>query len=137
MCELIRAEQHNKLSLLGLYARVIFVPTIPATFQSLSFLQRWEPTPDEQSGTQFMFSVRLTGPGGFDRVVLPPNRIAIPPPPLPIIQMALTMYGLEFTQQGEYQLATSINETVQSRHTFLVAIPTPDQQRALSLAGFL
>jgi hypothetical protein len=135
LCELIRMESNNKLSLFGLFGHGIFVQQVPVVLPGFAFLQRWEPTADELPGTLFSFSIRLRGPN-LDLEIYPPTNVPVPSPPRPLMQIAVQVQGIPFAQEGDYDLLTSVNNEVRHRETFFIVIPTPQQLRDFALTGF-
>jgi hypothetical protein len=131
LCEIIRSETNNKLSLFGLFGAGLFVPNVPAVIPSLAFLQRWSPTDNEPAGTRVVFSLRLRGPGGVDLIILGPTEVVVPPPPRPLIQVAVQLQGFPVPAEGDYELATIINDEVRNRYTFFAAVPTREQRAHL------
>src|SRR6266536_5494036 len=108
LCELIRPEINNKLSVLGLFGECIFVPSVPTVLSSFAILQRWAPEPNEGPGTRFEMSFELRGPG-LDTIRFAPYEVIVPAPPKPLIQAAVQLQGFPVARTGDYELITFIN----------------------------
>jgi hypothetical protein len=131
LCEMIRAEQNNKLSIMGLFGKGIFLQEIPAMMPSFAVLQRWEPTEAEPAGTRLNFSLRLIAPDGTQLFALPPGEVAVPQPPDPMIQIGFQSQGLLIAARGNYEVVTLIDHVERHRYRFFIDIPTPEQRRQL------
>lgn len=135
VCELIRPERNNKLSLLGVFGKAIFLPRIPTKLASLAFAQRWEPATDELEGTNFVFIFEIRGPG-LETIRPPERRITVGPGPYPQLNIALEVRGFPIAEEGNYEFATFIDGRESNIYEFFVAVPTAEQRQRLQLTGF-
>jgi uncharacterized protein DUF6941 len=58
VCDDIRPERGNKISLMGLYGDTVFVPAFPFVFPKLCILEKWENISDKKD-----FRAELSGEG--------------------------------------------------------------------------
>jgi hypothetical protein len=111
LCEVVRVEANNKLSLLDLFGDSILVPRVPVVLPSLAIIQRWQPTPSEPPGAQFSVAFELRGPG-LAPIRMPAQAVVVPGPPKPLINIIMQLQGLPVAEQGNYQLVTYFNDVL-------------------------
>jgi hypothetical protein len=136
LCDAVRPEANNKLSLLGVFGSAIFVPQVPSQLASLAIVQWWEPVPEEVPGTSIMFAMELRGPG-ITAMRMPEQAMVIPAnagPHRTQLAMVAQIQGFPIAQQGDYQIATFVNGREAHLHTFYAG--TPDNQQRERLIGF-
>ena len=126
LCEIIRPEANNKLSLFGVFGESIFLPQIPTILGSLAILQRWAPTKEEQPGTKFQMSFEVSGPA-MEPIRFDPYDVVVPGPPRPLIQVAFQIQAFKVTVPGDYEIVTFVNRA--ETHRFVFTITVPDQQQ--------
>ena len=135
LCEAIRPEANNKVSLLGLFGNAILVPQIPTQLANLAIIQRWEPAPQDQEGRRFTFAIEIRGPG-LAPIRLQEQQLTVGPGPRPQISVAVQIQGFPILQEGDFQIATYIDGMERHVHTFFIGIPTNELRDALRLVGF-
>ncbi len=136
VCDIIRQEANNKVSLLGVFGRAILVPKIPTQLPSLGFVQRWEPTADEPEGTKLAFTFEIRCPGIELPIKLEGSHTSIGPGPYPYVNIAIQIQGFPIPKQGDYQFVTFIDGQERKVYNFFVGIPTEDQLGRFKLTGF-
>lgn len=132
LCESIRQEVNNKVSLLGVFGQLILVPAIPSTMP-LALFQRWVPGPNEPAGTTFQFGFYGSDPNGDEVMRVPPQQAIVGAGRAPQMLFVVQIYGFPFRAEGEYRIVTEINGRPEHTHVFEVAIPTSDERARFSL----
>ncbi len=122
ICDDIREEVGNKISMMGVYAKDIFVPKFPFTFPKLCFVINYE---NIKGGD--IFSAELLDPSG--------NRIGKKVkggPPEHIkgytrFQFHMIISPVTAKEEGNYKLITLINDDEKSKNEKNFAIKKPDE----------
>jgi hypothetical protein len=110
VCDDIRAETGNKLSLMGLYDNGVVVERTPARLAKLCLFQRWTDAKDIQKLRVELRGEALAGVytiqgeveqdgGGYRKV-----------------QLSLVFSPVEFQATGSFEFATYINDEAQPSH---------------------
>jgi hypothetical protein len=130
LCEIIRPELNNKLSLFGLFGESIFLSEVPAVLPFLAVVQRWAPTANEPAGSRLAMAFELRGPG-LTAIRFALTEVTVPEPPRPLIQAALQLQGLSIVETGDYELLTFIDGVERNSFMFSIAVPTAPQRQTL------
>ena len=122
LCEDIREEVGQKLTLVGVFSREILLTTPPApVIPSIAFVQRWEFSREElQNSPRVRF--RLTGPEGFPAIEVPEQGIARPALSHfePTVNFNLRITPFPTQHRGEYQLRTFFQNREEYRFDFFI-----------------
>ena len=123
LCEDVRPELGNKLSLAGVFGEEMLLPQIPCAVPSFAIMQRWRFSNDEMGRGnlgQFAFEIQL--PEGhanrFPAQMNPPQR-GVNVTTLTFIFRFLNMV---FPQRGEYRFRTFIDGREVSTYRFYVLL---------------
>lgn len=131
ICDAVRPEANQKITVLGLLGDEIFVPQIPTQLASLAFLQKWKPSQNEAAGRSFMFSFEIRVPGAPAPIAIPAQSSTVPPSERPQMNFVLQIQGFPVQQKGEYELRTFIDGQLRYTHTFLIGLPADAQKNKL------
>lgn len=135
LCEVLRQEANNKISLLGVYGEWILVPKIPTRLPTLAFAQRWRPGPGEKEGDTFRCELELSGPG-LTPIRVEAQPLVIGPGPRPQMLIAFQMQAFPLPEEGEYQIRTFMDGLERRAHKFFVSQATKEDVERLKLVGF-
>jgi len=113
ICEDVRLEVNNKLSLMGLFY-AIQVPQLPITLLKLVILNHW-------SGKgQYLSEVRILTPDRSQPVaVSPPSAFQVPPEGF--ADNVTIFANINFTAAGNYIVQTLINSNLYSEQDLIVS----------------
>jgi hypothetical protein len=136
LCEDVRPELGNKLSLMGVFGEEMILPQVPSAVPSFAILQRWRLSdPEVQRGNagQFAFEIQLPE-GHANRFPAPMN------PPNPGVNVTTMSFifkflNMLFPQRGEYRFRTYIDGREANVYRFYVlgANEVPGQQQPQQL----
>lgn len=131
VCDDVRAEQGNKFTLVGFYARSLTLQTIPSTLPKLAFFAQF----DSLSVQGHDLIVRLINPSGTLIFETPRTNLAAPNMDSPVpneYRMAMVVFQvapLTFTDSGVYTVEYEFSEFPPYRVNFFVALqPSPAVQ---------
>ena len=136
LCEAVRQELNNKVSLLGVFGQLIFIPQIPGGLTSLALFQRWLPSANEGPGTTFRFEFSIEGPDRAELLRVPPQQAVVQPGRSPQMLFVIQFQGFPMPSEGEYRIVTLIDGRPQHTHRFNVARPTDEERVRFGLTGF-
>ena len=135
ICENIRQEANNKLSLLGVFGDEVLVARFPYLFPSLAVFQRWSLTPEEHRRGFLVCRLELRPPQG-NPIILPDNRMDLNPAAAHTVQIAIQVGGLSIDGQGDFSVATFFDNAEAHVHRFRIRVPSREEVAQLQLAGF-
>jgi hypothetical protein len=130
ICEDIRPEVGNKVTLAGVFGEEIVLPVIPSALASLAIMQRWRVAEDELNRGVGNFSFAIESPDGhIDRVPIP--QIAAPVRGIYVTIMSFVFKFMNFPirLRGEYKVRTYLNGPEVSCYRFFV-MSAADMQAA-------
>jgi hypothetical protein len=123
ICDAIRPEANQKMSLLGVLGDEIFVPQVPTQLVSLAFFERWKRSEGDIAGQTFRFSFQIGIPGLGAPIVLPERNAVVPDSPRATMNFVAQIQGFPIPQEGIFEFRTLIDG--QQRHVlkFFVGLP--------------
>jgi hypothetical protein len=133
ICEDIRPEMGNKVTLAGVFGEELVLPQVPFQLPSLAIMQRWRLTNEEVDRGVGQFAYELEWPG-HKRNRFPPHQM--PPQKgvnLTTMSFVFKFVGLVLPAAGEYTFRTYLNDREVHSYKFYVVLPAqlvgPQQQR--------
>lgn len=135
ICENIRQEANNKLSLLGVFGDEVLVPHFPHQFQSLAVFQRWSLSEDEYRRGFVTCRVEIRLPEA-DPIILQDSQITLNPAAARSITIAIQVGGLLIQREGSLLIATFFNNQELHVHRFAIRVPSRNEIDQLRLTGF-
>lgn len=135
ICENIRQEANNKLSLLGIFGDEVQVARLPYQFPALAVFQRWTLTPEEHRRGFLICRLELRPPQG-NPIILPDNRMDLNPSAARTVQVAIQIGGLLIEGEGEFSVATFFDNVEANVHRTRIRVPSREEVAQLQLAGF-
>lgn len=133
VCENIRQEANNKVSLLGVFGEEVLIPKIPYTFASLGVFQRWTAADDESRRGSISCRVELRAPEG-PHLSLPENQVILAPGRR-LIVVAVQLAGVTVAQEGTCYVATFFDGR-ENIYGFQIRVPSSQEAQQLHLTGF-
>lgn len=135
ICENIRQEANNKVSLLGVFGDEVLVPHFPHQFPSLAVFQRWTLSDEEYRRGAVTFRIELRPPQG-DSIVLPDNATPLNPASAHSVNIAIQLGGLPVTNKGTFSVVTFFDNHEAHVHRFTIRTPSRSEIEHLRLSGF-
>jgi hypothetical protein len=137
ICEDIRSEVGNKVTLAGVFGEDMIVSQIPCVIPSFAIMQRWRLSNDEVArGGPGTFAVELQFPQGHaNRFPAPINPVQ-PGPNVTTISFIFKFLNMTFPQQGEYRFRTYLNDREANVYRFYVTPGNIAGQPARPPIGF-
>lgn len=135
VCENIRQEANNKLSLLGVFGDEVLVPHFPHQFQSLAFFQRWSLAEDEYRRGTVTCRIEIRPPQG-EPIILADNHIPLNPAAAHSVTIGIQLGGLSIQSEGTLLIATFFDNQELHVHRFAIRIPSRNEVEQLHLTGF-
>lgn len=123
LCEDIRPELGNKVTLAGVFGEEMIVPQIPVAIPSFAIMQRWRLSNEEaERGNPGQFAVELQLPEGhanrFPAPMVPVQR----GPNVTTLTFIFKFVNMVFPQQGEYRFRTYIDGRERNVYRFYVTL---------------
>jgi hypothetical protein len=121
LCEDIRPELGNKVTLAGVFGEEMVVPQIPCVIANFAIMQRWRLSNEEADrGGAGQFAVELQLPEGHaNRFPAPMNPI-VRGPNVTTISFIFKFINMAFPQRGEYRFRTYIDGREANVYRFYV-----------------
>lgn len=120
LCDDIRREVNNKLSLIGVYGNKIIVPDTPFVFGHLGIIQLWRGGEGE-----FDVGFVLSDPEGKEMRRFPPLPVKLPVKQGETGRVIIRLTGLKVEVAGTYRLITIFNGKTLGEHTFTIEKAPP------------
>jgi hypothetical protein len=124
ICDDVRPEVGNKLSLMGVYYEEIAFSSIPARVPKLSIFQRWRDVPPlkrvsiELSGSCLDGSIRAVGePTEKERKTAS-------------AQILLSFFGISVVREGDLEFVTYFNDDPEPRHRHELKVRRQEEGKA-------
>jgi hypothetical protein len=124
LCEDVRPEIGNKLTLAGVFGEEMVLPQVPIAVPSFAIMQRWRLSRDEvERGNFGSFAFEIQTPQGQA------SRFpAQGPPPQPGVNVTTMTFifkfmNMVFGQRGEYRFRTYLNDREVNAYGFYVLVP--------------
>lgn len=122
ICDDIRAEQGNKISLMGLYDEKILLPQIPARVAKLCLFQKWSKVP---SGADVGFELRGSAIVSPKRVEAKPVKETdqrIPKGTLITANLIVVISPVDFGSEGNLEILTFWEGNPTPNHIHMIQV---------------
>jgi hypothetical protein len=123
LCEDVRQEMGNKLSLAGVFGEEMVLPQVPTAVPSFAIMQRWRLTNEElDRGNLGQFAFEIQFPQGHANRF--PAQMNTPMRGINVTTMSFIFkfINMVFPQRGEYRFRTYINEREANVYKFYVLL---------------
>jgi len=129
ICDDLRSEVGQKVSLMGVYNEEITLSAIPSRLPKLSIFQRWVESPTlekvdvELRGTCLDTPIRVTGRRHEDQG----GRTSV--------QIMLPFFGLAIVREGTLEFATYINDDTEPRYVHALRVKRAEMEERTTTAA--
>lgn len=125
ICDDIRREIGNKISLMGIYNENITIPTVPFMFPKLSFHLVFDKF--EQGGN---VTIKILSPENEELFKIGPNKVDLPRQiDEPKCMMDLSIINLNLKKEGPYRLLCIFDEDEDLKHELVFNIKVKESTK--------
>lgn len=121
LCDDIRREVNNKISLIGVYGNQIIVPDLPFFFGHLGIIQLWR-----GGEGQFEVGFALFDPAGKELARVPKLPMTLPGKLESTGRLVIRLDGLKVEAAGSYKLITTFSGETVGKYTFTIEKAPPE-----------
>lgn len=116
VCDDVRRELGNKLSIMGLYGLSIGVPSFPWHASVLWIVQRWTDLPEP---TTVRFQITLPG---IHEPLIQSMEMVEPTPALNVRNLLMKLEAVQVPERGEMTVETYFGESSEPSHSHIIMI---------------
>jgi hypothetical protein len=134
VCEDIRPELGNKVTLAGVFGEEMLLPMIPMALPSLAIMQRWQLSNEEvERGNTGQFNFSIESPDGQPQRFPPGPLAPVKGVRVSTMSFVFKFVGFPIRMKGEYRFRTYVNNL--EVHTYKFYIYTPADLQAAQTAA--